>query len=375
MAFVAPKEMISRLEESYKRFEMLTVQISQPEVISHRENFQKLSKERYDLESVVMRYQVFKKKYDDYLSSRKMLETEKDPELHEMAQMEVADLEPWLEKECDLLQVELLPKDPNDEKNIMLEVRAGVGGDEAGIFAGDLYRMYQKYASAQKYNVELMSATENSSGGFKEIVALISGNGAYSKFKYESGVHRVQRVPNTETQGRVHTSTATVMVLPEAEEIDLEINPNDLRIDVYRSGGKGGQSVNTTDSAVRITHIPTNEVVVCQDEKSQLKNKNKAMKVLRSRLLQKAQDEANKKMADIRKTQVGGGFRNERIRTYNFPQGRVTDHRIGMTVYNMDAVMGGELGNFCNALTNFYQLIALKGEAAVGALSISNDDD
>jgi peptide chain release factor 1 len=374
MAFVAPKEMISRLEESSKRFEMLTEQLSVPEVIANRESFQKLSRERSGLENIVTRYLEFRKNLQNYESSRKMMETEKDPDIREMAQMEVSELEPVLVKEVDELQLELLPKDPNDDKNIMLEVRAGVGGDEAGIFAGDLYRMYSKYAGKHKFNVELMSVAENSSGGFKEIIALISGDRVYSYLKYESGVHRVQRVPKTEAQGRVHTSTATVMVLPEAEEIDLVINPNDLRIDVFRSGGNGGQSVNTTDSAVRITYLPTNEVVVCQDEKSQLKNKAKAMKVLRTRLLQQMQDKQNREQADKRKSQVGGGFRNERIRTYNFPQGRITDHRIGMTVYDMDAVMGGEMDQFTNALTNYYQLIALKGEDAVQK-PIGGEDD
>lgn len=374
MAFVPPKEMMSRLEESAKRFEMLTEQLSQPEIIGNRDSFQKLSRERSGLESVITRYLEFKRNLDNYESSRQMMETEQDAELHSMAESEVAELEPVLVKEADEIQLQLLPKDPNDDKNIMLEVRAGVGGDEAGIFAGDLYRMYSKYAQDHRFTVELMTVTENSSGGFKEIIALISGDRVYSKLKYESGVHRVQRVPKTETQGRVHTSTATVMVLPEAEEIDLVINPNDLRVDVFRSGGHGGQSVNTTDSAVRLTYLPTNEVVVCQDEKSQLKNKNKAMKVLRSRILQKMQDEQNRSRSDARKLQVGGGFRNERIRTYNFPQGRITDHRIGLTVYDMDRVMGGDLEQFTNALTNYYQLVALKGESAVQKIASSDDE-
>ena len=310
---------------------------------------------------------------NSYDGARSMFDTESDAELRAMANGEVAELEPKLEKTAEELQFLLLPKDPNDEKNIVLEIRAGVGGDEAGIFAGDLYGMYKKYAESQKCRVELMSIVENSSGGFKEIIALIEGERVYSMLKYESGVHRVQRVPKTEAQGRIHTSTVTIAVLPEAEEIDVKIDPNELRIDVFRAGGHGGQSVNTTNSAVRITHVPTNEVVICQDEKSQLKNKNKAMKVLLSRLFEKQQAASDNAMATARRAQVGSGFRNERIRTYNYPQGRVTDHRIGLTSYNVEEVIGGKIQPFIDALHHHYQLIALKGEGAVSV--VHTDDD
>jgi peptide chain release factor 1 len=323
---------------------------------------------------MVTDYIEYKRMLDSYTGARSMLETESDAEMRSMAQDEISELEPALDKAAEALQLELLPKDPNDEKNTIIEVRAGVGGDEAGIFAGDLFRMYVRYAEAQKWKVEVLSLSEASAGGYKEAIALIEGERVYSQLKYESGVHRVQRVPKTETQGRIHTSTASVIVLPEAEEVEIDINPNELRIDVFRSGGSGGQSVNTTDSAVRITHIPTNEVVICQDEKSQLKNKNKAMKVLRSRLLEKAQAEQNKTISDARKSQVGGGFRNERIRTYNFPQGRVTDHRIGLTSHNIDEVMNGKITPFIAALNNHAQLVALKGEDAVKPISSGPDD-
>ena len=268
----------------------------------------------------------------------------------------------------------LLPKDPNDEKNSVLEIRAGVGGDEAGLFAAELYRAYVRYAESKGWKVELLSGADNAAGGYKEVIAEISGDRVYSQLKYESGVHRVQRVPKTEAQGRVHTSTVTVAVLPEAEEVDLVINPNELRIDVFRAGGHGGQSVNTTDSAVRITHLPTGEVVVCQDEKSQLKNKNKAMKILRSRILDRMQAEADAKMAAERRSQVGSGMRNERIRTYNFPQGRVTDHRIGLTLYKVDHVMAGDFEDFVRGLRHHYQMIALKGVDAV-QVNAGGDDD
>jgi peptide chain release factor 1 len=255
-----------------------------------------------------------------------------------------------------------MPQDPNDAKNSVLEIRAGVGGEEAGLFVFELFRAYQRYCDKQGWKWELLSISENATGGYKEVIGLIEGDKVYSKLKYESGVHRVQRVPKTEASGRIHTSTVTVAVLPEADEVDIEINPNDLRIDVYRAGGHGGQSVNTTDSAVRITYLPTNEVVVCQDEKSQLKNKNKAMKVLRSRLLEKAIEEQQSKLSAERRSQVGAGFRNERIRTYNFPQGRVTDHRIGLTSHNIAGVMNGDFLEFTQALTDHYQMLQMKNE-------------
>jgi peptide chain release factor 1 len=374
MAHQASKEMIDRLEESARRFDLLTEQLTLPEIIGNREQFQKLSKERSSLEKLATEYAEYRRDFDAYQGARQMLENEKDSELREMASAEITELEPKLNEALDRLQIELLPKDPNDEKNTVVEIRAGVGGDEAGIFAGDLFRMYSRYAERQGWKVELLSLAEATAGGYKEVIALIEGDRVFSQLKYESGVHRVQRVPKTEAQGRIHTSTVTVAVLPEAEEVDVIISPNDLRIDVFRAGGHGGQSVNTTDSAVRITHLPSGEVVICQDEKSQLKNKNKAMKVLRSRLLERAREEQSSAIAAARRSQVGGGFRNERIRTYNFPQGRVTDHRIGMTTYNVDEVMDGKLGPFIDALNHYYQLVALKGESAV-ASAVGADED
>lgn len=373
MAHVPSPEMIAHLQESRLRFDRLTDQMSQAEVISNREQFTKISKERSSLESIVNEYLEYQKLLDDYQGARSMLESEKDPEIRSMASREIAELEPQLDSRSEHLQVLLLPKDPNDEKNIILEIRAGVGGDEAGLFAGELFRAYQRYADTRRWKTEYLSISENSAGGYKEIIASIEGDRVYSTLKYESGVHRVQRVPKTEAQGRVHTSTVTVMMLPEAEEVDVQIDPNELRIDVFRSGGHGGQSVNTTDSAVRITHLPTNEVVICQDEKSQLKNKNKAMKVLRARLQEKAVAKQQAEQSAQRKMQVGAGSRNERIRTYNFPQGRVTDHRIGFTRYDVEEVMSGGFEPFIQALTNYYQTIALKGESAVKVVSTEDD--
>ncbi len=373
MAHTPSKEMISHLEESKRRFDLVTDQLTQPAVISNREQFLKLSKERSSLEKVVMNYADYKKKLEDYEGARSMLE-ESDAELRSMASREMSSLEPQLDSEADALQVLLLPVDPNDEKNIVLELRAGVGGDEAGLFVGDLFRAYQKYAENLRWKVEFLTKVENSAGGYKEIIASIEGENVYARLKYESGVHRVQRVPKTETQGRIHTSTVTVAIMPEAEEVDVVIAPNDLRIDVFRAGGHGGQSVNTTDSAVRITYLPTNEVVICQDEKSQLKNKNKAMKVLRSRLYEKALHAQQSELSAQRRAQVGTGLRNERIRTYNFPQGRVTDHRIGFTSYNITDVMSGEIQPFIQALANHYQTLALKGEGAVTIVASPDDD-
>ena len=373
MAFIPSKDMIGRLEESNRRFEIITEQLSLPQIISKRDEFQKLSRERSNLENTVTHYVDFKKKFEDYEGARSLLESG-DTEFRQMAMLEINELEPALEKLQDELQILLLPKDPNDEKNVVLEIRAGVGGDEASLFAGDLFGMYRRYADSKRWKVELLSLSEGTAGGFKEIIALIEGERAYSQLKYESGVHRVQRVPKTEAQGRVHTSTITVAVLPEAEEIDLVIADKDLRIDVFRAGGHGGQSVNTTDSAVRITHLPTNEVVICQDEKSQLKNKNKAMKVLRSRLLDRMIEDQHKEISAARRAQVGAGMRNERIRTYNFPQGRVTDHRVGLTIYNIDETIQGKIDPFIQALNNHYQTIALRGESAV-AKPTSDDED
>lgn len=363
MALQVPQQMIERLRESAARFDRITEELGQAQVISDRKKFSDLSKEHSALLPMVEAYRTFDRSYGHYKSALEMLQKEKDPELSDMAKTEIAELEPILVKQIDDLQVILLPKDPRDEKNAVLEVRAGVGGDEAGLFAADLYRAYVKFAESKGWKIELLSLADNPAGGFKEVVASIEGDRVFSRLKYESGVHRVQRVPKTEAQGRVHTSTVTVAVLPEAEEVEYVINPNDLRIDTFRAGGAGGQHVNKTESAVRITHLPTGEVVQCQDEKSQHKNKDKAMKVLRSRLLEKAREDVRSKEAADRKAQIGGGFRNERIRTYNFPQGRVSDHRIGMTTYNISAVMNGDFDAFVSALSDYYQTLALRGEA------------
>lgn len=373
MAYIASKEMVSRLDEALSRFDRLTHEISQPDIVNNRSEFQKLSKERAGLEELTTLFSEFKKNLENYESSRELLK-ESDADMRAMAESEIAELEPILTKQEQDLQVMLLPKDPNDEKNVILEVRAGVGGDEAGLFAGELFRAYQKYAESLRWTVELLSYSENSAGGVREVIGLINGNGAFSRLKHESGAHRVQRVPKTEAQGRIHTSTVTVAVLPEAEEIDIEIRPEDLRIDVMRSGGAGGQHVNKTESAVRITHLPTGEVVGCQEERSQIKNRAKAMKVLRTRLLEKAREEQSSKEASDRKSQVGGGFRNERIRTYNFPQGRVTDHRIGLTLYKAEEVMEGHFEELVSALNNHYQALALRGESA-SANFVGVDDE
>lgn len=363
MAHKTPPEMLARLEESAKQFDYLTEQMNQPETISDQKLFLKISKERAALEKMVLAFRDYQKDFSNYSEALEIINNEKDAEMRSMAQEEVDTLEPRLEESVERLQLLMLPRDPNDDKNTVVEVRAGVGGDEASIFAGDLYGMYRKFAESKGWKVELLSLSEGTAGGFKEIIFSVVGDEVYSYMKYETGAHRVQRVPKTETQGRVHTSTATVAVLPEADEVDIDINPNDLRIDVMRAGGAGGQHVNTTDSAVRITHLPTNTVVICQDERSQHKNKAKAMKVLRSRLYDQAQEAQNAAMASERRAQVGTGMRNERIRTYNFPQGRVTDHRIGMTTYNIDEVIGGGVEPFIRALADHYQTLALKGEA------------
>jgi peptide chain release factor 1 len=287
-----------------------------------------------------------------------------DPEIKNMAKEEMERLNSRkAELEDELTQL-LIPKDPLDGKNVLLEIRAGTGGDEAGLFAGDLYKMYTRYAESRHWTVEVMDLHATGVGGLKEIIVMVKGKGAYSRLKYESGTHRVQRVPTTETQGRIHTSAVTVAVLPEAEEVEVQIDPNEIRVDVFRSGGHGGQSVNTTDSAVRVTHIPTGLVVSCQDEKSQLKNKNKAMKVLRARLLDKMQSESDAQMSEARRKQVGSGDRSERIRTYNFPQGRLTDHRIGLTLYNLQSILDGDIQPVIDAVTNYYQTEALKKTAA-----------
>ena len=355
--------MFAKLEEVESRFEMLDQRLSDPALGDKPQEFRAISKERADLEELVTTFRHYKSVLKEIDSNKALLE-DKDAEMRAMAKEELTRLEGEKEALEAQLRMLLLPKDPNDDKNILLEIRAGAGGDEAALFAGELFRMYERYASTQGWRVELMSASSTGIGGFKEIIAMVTGTKVYSKLKYEGGVHRVQRVPKTETQGRVHTSTVTVAVLPEAEDVDVQINPTELRIDVFRSGGAGGQGVNTTDSAVRITHIPSGLVVVCQDERSQHKNKDKAMKILRSRLLDIEQERAAKEHSDQRRNMVGTGDRSERIRTYNFPQSRLTDHRIGLTVHNLPDVMEGKVDDVISALITHNQAELLKQQGA-----------
>jgi peptide chain release factor 1 len=353
--------MFDKLDEVERRYHELESRLSDPELGNKPDEFRRLSREHASLREVVEAFQHHKRIEKEYRDNKELL-SEKDPEILQMAKEEIKRLEPEIADSAQKLRVLLLPKDPNDDKNILLEVRAGAGGDEAGLFVGELFRLYQRFAERQGWRVELMSASPTGIGGFKEIIAGITGDRVYSRLKWEGGVHRVQRVPATEAQGRIHTSTVTVAVLPEAEDVDVNINPVDLRIDVFRSGGAGGQGVNTTDSAVRITHIPTGVVVVCQDERSQLKNKDKAMKILRSRLLEAEQERAAKEHSDQRRSMVGTGDRSERIRTYNFPQGRLTDHRIGLTLYQLPDVMEGHIDELITGLQTHYQMEALKAQ-------------
>lgn len=342
--------MFDKLELLVEKFEELEKKIIDPEIMKDMNVWQKLAKEHGDMKPIVEKYREYSKHKKELEENKELLKESLDDEMKELVKEEISELEDSIEKEEQDLKILLLPKDPNDEKNVFMEVRAGTGGDEAGLFAEDLLRMYRMFADKQRWKTEIMSISEQGVGGIKEVVFLVKGKGAYSKLKYESGVHRVQRVPATESSGRIHTSAATVAVLPEVEDVDVVINQNDLRIDVYRASGNGGQCVNTTDSAVRITHIPTGLVVTCQDEKSQLKNKDKAMKILKSRLYEKYQEEQNKDIADARKSQIGSGDRSERIRTYNFPQGRVTDHRINMTIYQLDSFLNGDISEMIDAL-------------------------
>ncbi|SCI37389.1 MULTISPECIES: peptide chain release factor 1 [unclassified Romboutsia] len=335
------------LEDKYKE---LTEKISDPEIINDQKVWQKYMKEHSDLEPIIMKFREYQSVLNTIKESKEILQEESDEELRELAKMELSEMEAQVEPLEAELKILLLPKDPNDEKNVIVEVRGGAGGDEAALFAGDLFRMYSRYAERRRWKIELLSASDTGVGGYKEVSFLIKGKGAYSRLKYESGVHRVQRIPATESGGRIHTSTATVAVLPEVETVEVNINPNDLRIDVFRSSGNGGQSVNTTDSAVRITHIPTGEVVSCQDGKSQLKNKEQALKILVARLNDKAIAEQNKEISAERKSQVGTGDRSERIRTYNFPQGRVSDHRINLTLYKLDQFLDGDIDEMIDAL-------------------------
>ncbi len=356
--------MFQRIKDIENRYGELERLLSDPAVIANRAEYQKLSKEHADLTPLIETFRDYEKTGRQLDEAQQMLR-EGDEELRELAKEEIPTLKARVEELEKRLTILLLPKDPNDEKNVILEIRAGTGGDEAGLFAADLFRMYARFAEMSGWRVEALSSSAASGmGGFKEVIALIEGRGAYSRLKYESGVHRVQRVPVTEAQGRIHTSAVTVAVLPEAEEVEVQIDPNDIRVDVFRSGGHGGQSVNTTDSAVRVTHIPTGLVVSCQDEKSQIKNKAKALKVLRARLLDKMQAESDAQMSEARRKQVGSGDRSERIRTYNFPQGRVTDHRIGLTLYNLQAILDGDLQPVIDALATHYQTEELKKTAA-----------
>lgn len=356
--------MLEKLKGIEFRFNELEQLLSDPSVIKDRQNYEALSREHAELLRVVAVYRTYRETESELESSRELLR-DNDPEIKALARDEVDRLTEALEGlERDLKQL-LLPKDPLDAKNVILEIRAGTGGDEAALFAADLFRMYDRYAESQRWRVETLTHHATGVGGFKEVVALVQGKNAYSRLKYESGIHRVQRVPTTETQGRIHTSAVTVAVLPEAEEVELDIDPSEIKVDVYRSSGPGGQSVNTTDSAVRITHLPTGVVVTCQDEKSQWKNKAKALKVLRARLLDRAVQEQNAKRSEARKSQVGTGDRSGRIRTYNFPQGRVTDHRIGLTLYRLDAVMQGDLDELIEELTTHYQAQAMQHDESL----------
>lgn len=351
--------MFAKLENLERRFADLEQQLSSPDVLNDQDRYRKMTKAHADLREIVDAYKKYKE-FSEQLAESKAMLNDPDPEIRSMAQEEAKSLEASLDELEQELKILLLPKDPMDEKSIILEIRAGTGGDEAALFAADLFRMYSRFAETKGWKVEILSSSDTGTGGYKEIIALIKGSKAYSLLKYEAGTHRVQRVPATESQGRIHTSAATVAIMPEAEDADVDIRPDDLRFDVFRSSGPGGQSVNTTDSAVRVTHIPTGIVVTCQDEKSQHKNKAKALTVLKSRLLQAEQERLQAEQAETRRAQVGSGDRSERIRTYNFPQGRMTDHRVNLTLYKLDAVMEGDIQEIISALTTAAQAEALK---------------
>ena len=358
--------MFHKLDEVESRFEQVGLQLQNPEIASDQKRYRALMKEHADLHGVVTAYRRYRDVEQQIKDNKQILDTESDQEFRQMAKEDLQLLNPELVELGEKIKLLLLPKDPNDDKNIILEIRSGAGGDEASLFAAEMFTAYSHYAASQGWKVEGLSASPGNAGGYREVIAQISGDKVFSKLKFESGVHRVQRVPKTETQGRIHTSTITVAVLPEAEEVDVQINPNDLKIDVFRSGGAGGQSVNTTDSAVRVTHLPTNTVVICQDEKSQHKNKSQALKVLYSRLLHVEQQKAIVAASDARLAQIGTGDRSERIRTYNFPQSRITDHRIGVTIHQLDQVMGGAVEWIIDPTIAFFQAEQLKNEGISG---------
>ena len=353
--------MFDKLKTVEKRYDDLNELLSDAKIIAQQSEYQKYAKEQSDLTPIVKRFKDLKKIVQQLEDSKKILEEEKDPEMLEMAEEDLAQVTIEKQKAESDLKLLLLPKDPRDERNVIVEIRAGTGGEEAALFSTDLFRMYSRYAEEKKWQVEILSSNLTGKGGFKEVIFNITGKGVYSKLKYEGGTHRVQRVPDTESQGRIHTSAVTVAILPEVEDVDIKINPSDIKIDVYRASGPGGQSVNTTDSAVRLTFVPTGMIVTCQDEKSQHKNREKAMKVLRARLYDEEQKKAHDEQDSERKQQVGSGDRSERIRTYNFPQERVTDHRIGLTLHKLSAIMEGAMEEVIDALTLHFQSEALKG--------------
>lgn len=352
--------MFDKLDFTVDKYEELAKKVSDPDIISDQPTWQKYMKEMGEMEPIVKGYKHYKDMKQELEDSKEIFEMEDDEELREMAREEIKELEAGIEKSQEELKILLLPKDPNDEKNVILEVRAGTGGDEAALFGGDLMRMYLRYAERRRWKTEIIDLNDTGIGGVKEAVIMIKGKGAYSRLKFESGVHRVQRVPETESSGRIHTSAASIAVLPEVDDVEVKIDPNDVRVDVYRASGNGGQCVNTTDSAVRLTHIPTGLVVTCQDEKSQIKNKDKAFKVLKARLYDLMLQEQNDKISAERRSQVGSGDRSERIRTYNFPQGRVTDHRINLTIYKLENFLDGDLDEIIDALITHDQAEKMK---------------
>ncbi|MGA2401145.1 MAG: peptide chain release factor 1 [Syntrophobacteraceae bacterium] len=355
--------MFDRLESVVRKFQKLEEDLGNPDLLSNHKEYQLVAKERSELAPIVEKYARYKRLKEQVQENQTLFEREEDPEMRELIRDEIGSLKDQFDAAENEIKLMLAPKDPYDDKNVILEIRAGTGGEEAALFVADLFRMYSRYAEIRRWKVEILDSNPTGIGGFKEIIASVNGKGAFSRLKFERGVHRVQRIPVTESQGRIHTSAVTVAVLPEAEEVDVFIDPNDIRVDVFRSSGPGGQSVNTTDSAVRITHVPTGLVVICQDEKSQHKNKAKALKVLRARLLDSMQREQEAKIAQDRKNQVGTGDRSERIRTYNFPQNRVSDHRINLTLYKLDVILTGMLDDLIDPLNTYFQSEALKGAA------------